>query len=57
LRDKTGAEVSELKKSPAPIWSLAFCPKKFETSDNILAIGSWDQKLALYTVAGGKNFN
>jgi len=29
---------------------------KFETSDNTLVTGSWDQKLAIYQLSGGKTY-
>lgn len=56
IRDKTGAELFMIEKPDVPIWCLAFCPQKFDTSDNSLIVGSWNQKLSLYTIAGGKNF-
>ena len=33
---------------------MRFCPQKFDTSDNLLIAGSWDQKLSLYSISGGK---
>ena len=36
------------------MWCLRFVPAKFDTSDNILIAGSWDSKLSLYSVSGGK---
>ena len=56
LRDKNGAEIATINKSTSPVWCLRFCPQKFDTSDNILIAGSWDQKLSLYTIQGGKTF-
>lgn len=56
LRDKNGGKVAELMKSVSPIWTVQFCPKKFDTTDNTLAIGSWDEKLSIYSITGGKNF-
>jgi intraflagellar transport protein 122 len=56
LRDKNGGKITELMKSVSPIWTLQFCPKKFDTTDNTIAIGAWDEKLAIYTIAGGKTF-
>lgn len=56
LRDKTGQELFSIEKPNTPIWCLAFCPQKFDTSDNSLIIGAWNQKLSLYTISGGKNF-
>ena len=57
LRDKNGGKLTELNKNLSPIWTLAFCPQKFDSTDNTLTVGSWDQKLALYTIAQGKTFN
>ncbi|CAI2371085.1 unnamed protein product [Moneuplotes crassus] len=57
LRDKNGGKLAELMKSVSPIWTVQFCPKKFDTTDNTLAIGSWDEKLSIYSIAGGKSFN
>lgn len=54
LRDKNGAELTVITKSADPVWTVAFCPQKFDTNDNLLIAGSWDQKLSLYSVAGGK---
>ena len=55
LRDKNGGELTTITKSAtSPVWSLQFCPQKFDTSDNLLVAGSWDQKLSLYSIAGGK---
>jgi len=56
LRDKNGAELLVITKSADPVWTVAFCPQKFDTNDNLLIAGSWDQKLSLYSVAGGKTF-
>ena len=43
IRDKAGDEVFKINRaSQAPVWALAFCPQKFDTSDNILVMGSWD---------------
>lgn len=42
VRDKSGAEVFSINKSQQPVWTLSFCPQKFETSDNLLIVGSWD---------------
>jgi WD40 repeat protein len=55
LRDKNGAEITTVTKSIDPVWCVAFCPQKFDTNDNLLIAGSWDQKLSLYSVVGGKN--
>ena len=38
------------------MWTLAFCPQKFDTADNILVAGSWDSKLSIYQLSGGKNY-
>jgi len=35
---------------------VAFCPQKFESSDNLLVAGCWDSKLSFYQVMGGKQF-
>lgn len=56
LRDKNGGKIAELQKSISPIWSLAFCPKKFDTTDNTLCIGAWEEKISFYTITGGKTF-
>jgi len=42
LCDKNGAELTQIEKSADPVWSLSFCPQKFDTSDNLLVAGSWD---------------
>jgi hypothetical protein len=43
LRDKNGGELMTINKCEGnPVWCLAFCPQKFDTSDNILIAGSWD---------------
>ena len=56
LRDKNGAELSFIQKCEGiPVWCLRFCPQKFDTSDNLLIAGSWDQKLSLYQISNGKN--
>lgn len=55
LRDKNGAELTVIDKSSQPVWCLRFCPQKFDTSDNILISGSWDQKLSIHSVSGGKS--
>ena len=54
LRDKNGAELTSIEKSTSPVWCLRFCPQKFDTSDNILISGSWDQKLSIHSISGGK---
>lgn len=55
LRDKNGGELTVIERPiPSPVWCLRFCPQKFDTSDNLLIAGSWDQKLSLYSVSGGK---
>lgn len=54
LRDKNGAELTTIIKSADPVWTLQFCPQKFDTNDNLLIAGGWDSKLSLYTVSGGK---
>ena len=55
LRDKNGGELTTIDKSlTSPVWCLRFCPQKFDTSDNLLIAGSWDQKLSIYSIAGGK---
>ena len=49
LRDKNGAELTMITKTEGiPVWCLRFCPQKFDTCDNLLIAGSWDQKLSLY---------
>ena len=55
LRDKNGAELTTITKSEDPVWTLAFCPQKFDTSDNLLIAGSWDQRLSRFSIQGGKN--
>ena len=55
LRDKNGGDLTVIDKSVNnPVWCLRFCPQKFDTSDNLLIAGSWDQKLSLYSISGGK---
>jgi intraflagellar transport protein 122 len=56
MKDKLGVELFTINKSPQDIWCLAFCPQKFDTSDNLLVAGSWDQKLSLYSISGGKQY-
>ena len=56
LKDKTGIELAVINKSQQPVWTLAFCPQKFDTADNLLVAGSWDQKLSIYQLSGGKQF-
>lgn len=46
LKDKTGAELTEIKREEFPIWTVRFCPQKFDSPDNVLSVGSWDQKLS-----------
>ena len=49
LRNKNGEELSVINKSEGiPVWCLRFCPIKFDTSDNLLIAGSWDQKLSIF---------
>ena len=55
MRDKNGVELTEVKKCNFPVWCLRFCPAKLESGDNLLVAGSWDQKLTLYQVQGGKS--
>jgi len=50
IKDKAGAELFTINKCSSPVWSLAFCPQKFETSDNMLFAGSWDAKLTVYSI-------
>jgi len=50
LRDKNGAELTVIQKSTDPVWTLQFCPQKFDSNDNVLVAGGWDSKLSLYTV-------
>ena len=50
IKDKAGGELFTINKCASPVWALAFCPQKFETSDNLLMAGSWDQKLSLYSI-------
>jgi len=54
MRDKAGGELITINKCQSPVWTVAFCPQKFETADNLLMAGSWDQKLSLYSIQGGK---
>lgn len=54
LRDKTGADLFTINKCAFPVWTLKFCPQKFDTSDNLLVAGSWDSKLSIYSISGGK---
>ena len=54
LRDKNGGELTTITKSADPVWCLAFCPQKFDTNDNLLIAGSWDQKLSRFSIQGGK---
>jgi intraflagellar transport protein 122 len=56
IKDKTGVELVQIKKSVQAVWTLAFCPQKFDTADNILVAGSWDSKLSIYQLSGGKNY-
>ncbi len=52
-----GGKLLDAQRGNQPIWTLAFCPQKFESNDNVLAIGSWDEKLTLNTVVQGKELN
>lgn len=54
MRDKQGGKLFEVQKCKDPIWCLAFQPQKFDSSDNVLAIGSWDEQLSLFQVSQGK---
>lgn len=45
-----------INKCQVEVWSLKFCPQKFDTSDNLLVAGSWDQKLSLFNISGGKQY-
>jgi len=56
LRDKNGGKIAELMKSISPIWCVQFCPKKFDTTDNTLCIGAWEEKISFYSITGGKAF-
>lgn len=42
IKDKAGQELMQIQKCDQPVWALAFCPQKFDTSDNLLIAGSWD---------------
>lgn len=42
MKDKAGGELFTINKCQLPVWAIAFCPQKFETSDNLLMAGSWD---------------
>ncbi len=57
LRDKQGGKLAELSKCKAPIWTLAFSPSKNEHGENVLAVGTWEEKLSLYSIAQGKEFS
>ena len=56
IKDKQGAQLYNIERGGQPIWCVEFCPVKFDTSDNILVTASWDQKLVLYSLTGGKTF-
>jgi hypothetical protein len=56
VKDKTGAELFTINKSQQAVWTVAFCPQKFDTADNLLIAGSWDSKLSIYQVQGGKQY-
>lgn len=45
-----------INKCQSEVWTVAFCPQKFDTSDNLLVAGSWDSKLSLYQISGGKQY-
>jgi intraflagellar transport protein 122 len=48
VKDKAGQELMSIQRSSSPVWCLAFCPQKFESSDNLLVTGAWDGKLISY---------
>jgi len=48
MKDKTGVELYTINKSTQAVWTLAFCPYKFDSADNLLVAGSWDSKLSIY---------
>lgn len=50
IRSK-GIEEKMVIKRSAPIWTLAFNPVR-EDGIDVLAVGSWDQKLSFYTAQG-----
>lgn len=50
IRSKTMEEKVLIKRN-APVWTLSFNPVKEEGTD-ILAVGSWDQRLSFYTLNG-----
>ncbi|CAG9463200.1 unnamed protein product [Pedinophyceae sp. YPF-701] len=53
IRDKAGAEKATIRRG-GPAWSLVWGPLPDAASDagEVLTVGSWDQQLAVFTVAG-----
>ena len=54
IKDKSGGELFTINKCTSPVWTLAFCPVKVDTSDNMLFAGSWDSKMTIFSIQGGK---
>lgn len=54
LKDKAGQELMTIQRCTSPVWCLAFCPQKFDSSDNLLVTGAWDGKLVNFQIQGGK---
>jgi intraflagellar transport protein 122 len=50
IRARTGEEKTYIRRN-APIWTLSFSPSREEGVD-VLAVGSWDQRLSFYSLSG-----
>ncbi|GET93166.1 hypothetical protein, conserved [Leishmania tarentolae] len=50
MLSKTSEEKVIIRR-PAPVWALAFTPLR-ENGIDVLAIGSWDQRLSFYNLSG-----
>lgn len=51
VRDKSGNEKLRINRGNCPVWTLQWSPTPDEVGE-LLAIGSWDQKLAFYRLTG-----
>ena len=56
LVDKGGESLKEITKQ-SMVWTLAFNPVKYESNDNMLAIGCWDQTLFIIKINDGNNIS